>query len=99
MRLVVGVVVVLIGIGAFYGGGGSKGARTNHPPAVTGSYAAGREAAFNGFDGGWSYGQPYIVVLKRGGPGVTYQFASRRPVVPGFDYQLCGKTVCVHRVP
>jgi hypothetical protein len=95
VRIVVGVVVVLIGIGAFYGGRASKDER----PAVTGSYAAGREAAFNGFDGGWSYGQPYIVVLKRGAPGVTYQFASRRPLESGFDYELCGKTVCVHRVP
>ena len=95
MRLVVGVVVVLIGIGAFYGGRASKDER----PAVSGSYAAGREAAFNGFDGGWSYDQPYIVVLKRGGPGVTYQFASRRPMAAGVRYQLCDGKVCAHRAP
>jgi hypothetical protein len=91
VRIVVGLAVVAIGIGAFYGGRASKDER----PAVTGSYAAGREAAFNGFDGGWSYGQPYIVVLKRGGPGVTYQFASRRPLLSGLEYRRCGKLVCV----
>jgi hypothetical protein len=95
MRLVVGLAVVAIGIGAFYGGRASKDER----PAVTGSYAAGREAAFNGFDGGWSYGQPYIVVLKRGAPGVTYQFASRRPMAAGLQYQLCAGKVCARRAP
>ena len=95
MRIVAAVVVVLIAIGAFYGGRASKDDR----PAVTGSYAAGREAAFNGFDGGWSYDQPYIVVLKRGGPGVTYQFASRRPMTAGVQYRLCGGKVCAQRVP
>jgi hypothetical protein len=94
VRVVVGLVVVAIGIGAFYGGRASKDER----PAAGGSFAAGREAAFNGFDGGWSYDQPYIVVLRRGGPGVTYQFASRRPLLAGFEYRLCGKAVCARSV-
>src|ERR1043165_6940528 len=51
------------------------------PAAAGGSCGAGGEGAFAGFDGGWSYGQPYIVVLRRGGPGVTYAFASRRPLL------------------
>jgi len=94
VRIVLALVVAAVGIGAFYGGRASKDTR----PAIGGSYAAGREAAFNGFDGGWSYGQPYIVVLKRGGPGVTYQFASRRPLAAGLDYRRCGQMVCASRV-
>jgi hypothetical protein len=93
VRVVVGLVIVAIGSGAFYGGRASKDER----PAVRGSFAAGREAAFNGFDGGWSYDQPYIVVLRRGGPGVTYQFASRRPLLAGLDYRRCGHAICVSR--
>ena len=93
MRVVVGLLVVAIGIVAFYGGRASKDER----PAAGGSFAAGREAAFNGFDGGWSYGRPYIVVLRRGGPGVTYQFASRRPLLAGLAYRRCGPGICVSR--
>jgi hypothetical protein len=66
--------VVAVGVGSFFAGRASKA-------TVSGSYAAGREAAFEGFDGGWSYGEPYVVTLKRGGPGVTYEFASRRPLL------------------
>ncbi len=94
MRIVVWLLVVAIGIGAFYGGRASKDER----PAAVGGFAAGREAAFNGFDGGWTYGQPYIVVLRRGGPGVTYQFASRRPLLAGRDYRRCGNAICARRV-
>jgi hypothetical protein len=58
--------------------GGSK------PPTAGASYKAGylagREAAFAGYDGGWAYGVPYVITLQRGGPGVTYRIASRKPV-------------------
>ena len=95
MRLVLALVVlVAVGAGAFLAGRGSK----KSGPVVTGSFAAGREAAFSGFDGGWSYGEPYIVVLRRGGPGVTYEFAGRRPLLAGFDYRLCGRNVCASHV-
>ena len=90
MRATLALVVVAVGAGAFFAGRAS----VDEQPAVSGSFAAGREAAFNGFDGGWSYGQPYIVVLRRGGPGVTYAFASRRPMLPGLDYRRCGHVVC-----
>lgn len=43
-------------------------------------YLAGREAAFAGYDGGWAYGVPYVVTLRRGGRGFTYRIASRRPL-------------------
>jgi hypothetical protein len=73
VRIVVVLLVAAIGIGAFYAGRASK---TN----TGGSFAAGRESAFDGFDGGWTYGQPYVITLKRGGPGVTYAIATRRPL-------------------
>ncbi|MDQ1512689.1 MAG: hypothetical protein QOC59_531, partial [Microbacteriaceae bacterium] len=58
-------------------------------------YRAGREAAFSGFDGGWSLGAPYIVTLRRGGSGITYIFARRTPMMPGVEYRLCGRgAVC-----
>jgi hypothetical protein len=67
-------------------------------PAPRGSYAdgyrAGREGAFSGFDGGWAYGKPYIVTLRRGPPGITYRFARRWPVQPGVEYRACARTVC-----
>jgi hypothetical protein len=44
----------------------------------TAGYLAGREAAFAGYDGGWAYGVPYEITLKRGGPGITYRIASRK---------------------
>jgi hypothetical protein len=52
-------------------------------PATAGArynagYLAGREAAFDGYDGGWAYGVPYAITLKRGGPGITYRIASRK---------------------
>jgi hypothetical protein len=96
MRLLAAaLVLVAVGAGAFAAGRGS----VDQPPAQTGSFAAGYEAAFSGFDGGWSYGEPYIVVLRRGGSGVTYRFASRRPLLAGFEYRRCKDGVCARRVP
>jgi hypothetical protein len=44
-------------------------------------YLAGREAAFAGYDGGWAYGVPYEITLRRGGPGITYRIASRKQLL------------------
>jgi hypothetical protein len=56
----------------------------NSPPSkgasFTAGYLAGREAAFAGYDGGWAYGVPYVITLRRGDPGITYRIASRRPL-------------------
>ena len=93
MRLLIAFAVVAVAVGAFFAGRGSAPSQ----PAVSGSFAAGREAAFSGFDGGWAYGMPYIVVLERGGPGVTYRFADRRPMLPGRAYRRCGGSICVSR--
>jgi hypothetical protein len=101
MRLILALVVVAIGAGAFFAGRASVDRHAGAKPA-RGSFAAGvlagREAAFSGFDGGWAYGEPYIVTLRRGGPGITYRFDRRRPLVPGVEYRLCGRAVCTRPV-
>jgi hypothetical protein len=30
-----------------------------------------------GYDGGWTLGEPYVIVLANGGNGITYRIASR----------------------
>jgi hypothetical protein len=42
-------------------------------------YRAGANSAFGGYDGGWSLGQPYLIVLAKGGDGIAYRIASRTP--------------------
>ena len=82
MLRVLALVVVVAGA-AFWAGRASVGDRPA-PALRGGTFAAGHRAgledAFSGFDGGWSYGVPYVVTVRRGGPGVTYRFASRRPL-------------------
>jgi hypothetical protein len=91
----VGVVAVLaIAVGAFFGGRASVQQPKPHP----GTYDAGYEAAFGGFDGGWVFGAPYIVTLKHAGNGLTYKFARRWPVQPGVQYRSCpGQIICTRR--
>ena len=91
-RLPAALVLVAIAAGAFALGRGS----VHRAPARvgSGSFAAGREAAFGGFDGGWAYTTPYIVTLRRGGPGITYRFARRWTMLPGRDYRVCGRGIC-----
>ena len=90
--------MVAVGVAGFLAGRGS----VDRQPAArqpAGGYAAGREAAFAGYDGGWSYDTPYIVTLRRGGPGVTYRFARRWPMHRGVAYRVCGRVVCEHTEP
>ncbi len=91
-RPLAALVLVAITAGAFALGRASAG----RPPAhvASGSFAAGHEAAFGGFDGGWAYATPYIVTLRRGGPGITYRFARRWTMVPGAEYRICGRGIC-----
>ena len=90
------LLVTGLGAGAYRVGRAS----VDRPPAPStrggfaAGYRAGREDAFSGFDGGWSYGTPYIVTLRRGGPGVTYRFARRWPMLPLRTYRTCGRGVC-----
>lgn len=64
-------------------------AREGTKAAFDDGYRAGVNDAFAGYDGGWSYGTPYVVTLARGGPGITYRIASRTPLRAGADYYLC----------
>jgi hypothetical protein len=101
-RLLVALSIVAVGVGGFVAGRGSV---VGHPEArhpaggYPAGYAAGREAAFEGFDGGWSFDTPYVVTLRRGGPGVTYRFARRWPMRRGVAYRVCGRVVCGRTVP
>jgi hypothetical protein len=93
--VLVGLLVLAVGAAAFFAG--RESADRPLAPALPGSYAAGREAAFTGFDGGWDYGAPYIVTLQRGGPGITYRIARRWPMRSGVEYRICGRDVCSGR--
>jgi hypothetical protein len=96
-RVLVALLVVAIATGAFLAGRssvdrpGKAAAASERLPA---SYRAGREDAFSGFDGGWAYTTPYIVTLTRAGPGITYRFARRWPMLPDIEYRACGGGVC-----
>jgi hypothetical protein len=54
-------------------------ARAAARAAFDAGYRAGANDAFGGFDGGWTVGQPYLIVLAKGGKGITYRIASRTP--------------------
>ena len=94
--LLFGLLVAGVGAGGFLAGRDSRGPGPGSGQPM-GRYAAGLEDAFAGFDGGWTFGAPYIVTLRRGGPGVTYRFARRWPMRPGVEYRVCGRTICTHR--
>jgi hypothetical protein len=62
-------------------------------------YAAGAADVFGGYDGGWDYRAPYVIVLVPGGAGITYRIASRTRLAAGVDYYLCpdGHSLCSRR--
>lgn len=82
---------------AIAGGAFLFGRATATQSTPPGGYYAGREDAFSGFDGGWVLGDPYIVTLRHGGPGVTYQFARRWPLLPGREYRICDQDIICSR--
>ena len=53
--------------------------RARAKAAFDAGYRAGANATFSGWDGGWSLGQPYVIVLTRGAGGITYRIAARTP--------------------
>jgi hypothetical protein len=55
------------------------GTRDRAKAAFDAGYRAGANSAFAGYDGGWSLGEPYVIVLAKGGNGITYRIASRTP--------------------
>ncbi|HZZ95387.1 MAG TPA: hypothetical protein VFE19_00110 [Jatrophihabitantaceae bacterium] len=57
-------------------------------------YTAGGNDAFQGYDGGWTMGLPYVIVLEPGSGQIVYRIKSRNPLEPGVDYYLCGRSLC-----
>jgi hypothetical protein len=91
-------VLILLVVAAVAAGGGYLVGRSIAPkqsgPYADG-YRAGREDAFAGFDGGWAFDEPYIVILRRGGRGITYRIARRWPLQAGREYRSCpSELVC-----
>jgi hypothetical protein len=92
VRLFIALIVVCVGVGGFLVGRGSV--RSTPDQSYEAGVLAGHEAAFCCYDGGWAYGDPYIVTLRRGSAGVTYRIARRWPMIPGFEYRACGRAIC-----
>jgi hypothetical protein len=95
--------VLAVAGGAFLAGrataghGSAPAPARPHPGTYDAGYLAGREDAFSGFDGGWVLGDPYIVTLGRGGPGITYRFARRWPLLAGHEYRSCSQDIICSR--
>src|SRR4051812_1162106 len=96
-------VMIAVAGGAFLAGRASADRRAApaaarpHSGSYDAGYRAGHEDAFSGFDGGWILGDPYIVTLRRGGPGITYRFARRWPLLAGQEYRSCGRDIICSR--
>jgi hypothetical protein len=103
MRIWTLIAVALAAAAAGFAVGRSTDTRrpAAHPAgSYADGYRAGREDAFSGFDGGWGLGEPYIVILRRGRAGTTYEFARRWPLRGGRGYRSCRRDlVCSRRVP
>jgi hypothetical protein len=65
------------------------GTRDHVKAAFDAGYRAGADSAFGGYDGGWSLGEPYVIVLAKGGNGITYRIAARILARDGVDYHRC----------
>jgi hypothetical protein len=65
--------------------------------AFQAGYRAGLEDSFGSYDGGWSIGAPYLIVMGHGIDGTTYRIASRELLQPGVTYRLCADktSICV----
>ena len=57
----------------------APGARRATRRAFAAGYTAGANDVFGGFDGGWSFGTPYVITLRKGSGAITYRIDSRRP--------------------
>ena len=53
--------------------------RTRVRDAFNDGYRAGANAVFSGYDGGWTLGHPYVIVLAHGANGITYRITARTP--------------------
>jgi hypothetical protein len=74
----------------------APGDRDVSQKAFRAGYRAAQADAYGSYDGGWSIGQPYIVILARGLGGAPYRIDQRELLVPGTTYVLCsgGRAVC-----
>lgn len=64
--------------------------------AFKAGYAAGANDAFAGYDGGWTFGVPWIITLEPGDSTIAYRIRDRTPIEPGVAYFLCAdrRTLC-----
>lgn len=62
-------------------------------------YAAGANDVFDGYDGGWQQGHPYVIVLEAGAGPVTYRIGSRLPIPSQTDVYLCPASGAVCQRP
>jgi hypothetical protein len=70
------------------------GDRARTSKAFRDGYTAGFNDAFAGYDGGWTTGEPYVVVLEPGAGQVVYRIATREVIKPGFNYYRCSAGLC-----
>jgi hypothetical protein len=57
--------------------------------AFQAGYRAAQADSFGGYDGGWSIGRPYMVVIGHGLDGAPYRIADRELLEAGETYRLC----------
>jgi hypothetical protein len=55
--------------------------RKNAQAQFQAGYKAGAEDVFDGYDGGWAIGRPYLIVLSQGVDGLTYRISHREEYV------------------
>lgn len=75
------------------------GTRERVKAAFNAGYRAGANSAFGGYDGGWSLGEPYVIVLAKGGTGITYRIAARILARDGVDYHRCPPPTSICQEP
>jgi hypothetical protein len=67
--------------------------------AFRAGYTAGANDVFAGYDGGWTFGAPWIVTLEHGDSKIDYRIRDRTPLERGVAYFLCpdGHSLCHER--
>jgi hypothetical protein len=63
--------------------------------AFKAGYQAGLTDSFGSYDGGWSLGQPYVVVIEKGVGDAPYRIDQRELLQPGVTYRVCKSAVGV----
>jgi len=75
---------------------GTQGLPADSRRQFDAGYSAGANDVFGGYDGGWDFSAPYVIVLVPGGTGIAYRIETRTRLLPGVDYYLCADrhTLC-----